>query len=191
MDHRQQYRQAQLDLIDIVADLTDADLDVTSTCTGWTVRDILVHVTGNAYSVVAQAEGREYDADTDDRLRGDLRAEYPRAAEAAWRIIRADAAIAGEVEFAGQQRPRWLTVSFGFADILIHQWDIGRSLQRPVSLRPDAVAEALTITELIPEGDEFRGPGKGFAHIVPTDSTDPQDRLLALSGRNPDWTPAA
>lgn len=191
MDHRQQYRQAQLDLIDIVGGLTDEDLDVTSTCSGWTVRDILKHITQNAYGTAAKAKGEEYDPETDSRLDNDLREEFRLASDAAWEYNQHDERLTETIEFAGGQQPGSLAVAFGFADILIHQWDIRRTLGQPIRLRPDHVAEAFKVSSLIPEGDDFRGPGKPFGAIVPIESDDPQDILLALTGRDPAWTPVS
>lgn len=191
MDHRQQYRQAQLDLIDLVKDLKDEDLNTTSTCGGWTVRDILKHVTQNAYAAAARGQGEKYDAGADQRLGNDLREEFRIASDAAWEYNKRDERLTESIDFAGSQQPGAIAVAFGFADILIHQWDISRSLGRPIRLRAEHVTDAIKISELIPAGDDFRGPGKPFAPIVEIDSDDPQDRLLSLSGRDPSWTPAA
>ncbi|ADD39781.1 TIGR03086 family metal-binding protein [Stackebrandtia nassauensis] len=191
MDHRQQYRQAQLDLVDIVRNLKDEDLDAPTTCSGWTVRDILKHVTQNAYSTAAKLRDEEYDPETDERLGNDLREEFPLASDAAWEYNKQDKVLEQKIQFAGTEQPGWVALAFQFADILVHQWDISHSLSRPITLRPDAVADATTIAGMIPDGDEFRGPGKPFGRIVATDSDDPQDKLLAITGRDPRWTPAA
>ncbi|MGH8876185.1 MAG: TIGR03086 family metal-binding protein [Stackebrandtia sp.] len=191
MDHRQQYRQAQLDLVEVVKGLTDADLDRPTVCTEWTVRGVLRHLIENCYRGVADANGEEYDGNADPRLDNDPREEFPKAADAAWKVNQDEDRLHEIIDFAGMEQPAAVRLAFNFTDVLIHIWDIRRALGRPVALRPELVAEAIKVSELVPEGDEFRGPGKPFGHIVAIDSTEPQDKLLSLVGRDPAWAPAA
>ena len=188
MDHRQQYRQAQLDLIETFEDIKDEDLDLPTSCSEWTIRDILKHVTDASYRQAATAGGEDYDPEKDPRLGNDPRREYPRAAEAAWKTHQGEETLNKTITFAGAESPSWVALSFQFTDVLIHIWDIRRALSQPVALRPELVSEAIKVAKLIPEGDKFRGPGKPFGHVISTDSNSPQDKLLALTGRSPAWS---
>jgi len=75
-------------------------------------------------------------------------------------------------------------LGFGIFDPLIHSWDLAKAVGQPVHLDPAVVNACLALLEEPGDGRDMRHP-MVLANAVPTDSTDPVDRLIALSGRTP------
>jgi len=191
MDHREHYRKAQAELAGEIARVGDAELELVTPCTEWTVRDLLRHVVAVNYSEVEAFAGRPYDAATDARLDGDPRERYPEAAAAALEVLTDDTALVRTVPFADQDRPGWVRISFHFLDAFTHIWDLRRALNRPGALDPELAEAGIEVAGLIPNEEWVRGPGKPFGRIVPVaDDAPAVDRMLGLVGRSPDWAPA-
>jgi len=153
-------------------------------CPEWTVRDLAEHTIGAMEMSAAAASG----APTVGRgVEGTL-------------VERFDAAVADNLA-AWKSLPDWssaLTLPFGEfpadlvagmnqLDSLVHGWDLGSALRVQVAL-PERLADAARRTA------EVRVPlgrGRVFGAEVTTASTDPGERLLAFTGRDPDAWPGA
>ncbi|MGH3095566.1 MAG: TIGR03086 family metal-binding protein [Streptosporangiales bacterium] len=73
-------------------------------------------------------------------------------------------------------------------EYLVHGWDLARATGQPWSPSGEAAAESLAFAPSMLTGD-FQGEGKEFAPRIPVPENAPaMDRLLGLSGRDPDWT---
>ncbi|MGH8791784.1 MAG: TIGR03086 family metal-binding protein [Stackebrandtia sp.] len=187
MDHRQQYRRAQLELSRVVAGIADEQLDLPTPCSEWTVKGLLRHLVAVNYGEVAAFADEPYDQETDPRLDTDLRNLYAEAADDAWKILAEDSALDRLVPFAGQDRPGWVRISFHFIDAFIHTWDLRRAVGRPAPLDQDLVPAALEVAGLIPDDDTARGPGKAFGPALPSSpEASDAERLLRLVGRSPE-----
>ncbi|HZE40329.1 MAG TPA: TIGR03086 family metal-binding protein [Stackebrandtia sp.] len=189
MDHRSSLRRSQLELGRHISTLTDAQLDLTTPCQDWTVRDLLRHVTSNGYALAAAFADEKYDADTDPRLDGDLRVCFMEAADLAWSHASQESNLERLMEFAGADRPGWFRVSFQFLDGFVHIWDLGKAIGADLPLDADLVEQCFTIAELIPDDSSVRGPGKPFGEKVSVPADSPAaDRLIGFSGRSPSWS---
>jgi hypothetical protein len=67
-------------------------------------------------------------------------------------------------------------------DLTVHCWDVARGAGLDERLVPEAVSAVLAFLE--PQGAALAESGY-FAAPVATSSADAQDRVLALSGRDP------
>src|SRR5688500_8546575 len=66
------------------------------------------------------------------------------------------------------------------ADLLVHSWDLAEAIGRVWEVDDDLAIFALAVEERLITEDMRGGPGKAFAHAVPTGSdASPQERLLA------------
>jgi uncharacterized protein (TIGR03086 family) len=94
-----------------------------------------------------------------------------------------DAGPPGEMQ-VGQAIDRLVT-----GDILVHTWDLATALGEDVQLDPTLVPEMLAGMEPIDE--VLRGSGHYGPKVhLAADDIDPQRRLVAFTGRDPDWAPA-
>lgn len=157
--------------------VADDQWDNSTPCAEWTVRDLVDHTLG------WQADG--------GRLMG---ADIP--PDAGWDDIREaydallsdPARLDGTVaEFAGA--PKQQLAAFLIGDLLIHSWDLARSIGADETLPPDAVQVTTAGLHHAPEallrgknplGAKMMGP----AVEVP-DAASAQDKMLAFTGRQP------
>ncbi|MBO0881215.1 MAG: TIGR03086 family protein [Mycobacterium sp.] len=174
-------------LIDAVKQIPPEGWDQPSNLEGWTVRDLVAHVTGSAAKIVTLAEGGEIwkapskpaDWKCEDpaaRLRelaAQLTEALPRADLDAMRT-----SPQGEV-------PLRRALTYPVSDLALHGWDVYRSRGQLVELPEGLLAFCREFVESLPQ-DMLRRPG-GFAPAqpVPEDAT-PTARLMAHLGRSVD-----
>lgn len=153
--------------------------------TDWTVRDLVNHLVVEHLWAPPLLGGQSV-CDVGDRFDGDVLGADP---VAAW-----DAAIqASLTAWAAADDEDTVALSSGptpvrqyaeemLMDLTVHSWDLCRGIGGDDRLDPACVEHVLAYVEA--HIDNFRGTGL-FGDAVETDSTDPQDRLLALLGRRP------
>lgn len=159
-------------------------------CTEWSVRDVLNHLVSEHRWAPHLLHGETIEQ-VGDRYDGDLVGDTPAHA---W-----DEAIDESVSaFAGVESDQMpVHLSFGTApvdeyasqmlvDLVVHAWDLARGAGLEARLEPRSVEGALAHTRQRFEGYASSGM---FAEPVTTMSNEPQDELLAMLGRDPDWTP--
>ncbi len=178
-------------LADLLDGLTDDRLGDPTPCTEFTVADLRGHVVG-----WATAFGAGF---TDPGGQAPDAAAVEVEGTGADQLRRAGDAIATGVAAGGTQRP--LTLADGNAmpgalalgmtlwEYQVHGWDLARALGRDWAPAPDAVEGSIAFAGqmLTPDG---QGEGKPFGPRVPVPDDAPAiDRLVGLSGRDPQWTP--
>jgi len=189
---------------DMVSRIGAADLGRPTPCAGWTLADLLVHMTSQHNGFAAAAAGDGADPRhwaTPDRPPGDLAADYLRAdyLRAADRVGAAFAGpgvlgrafcvlpISDSMTFLAAQ-----AIAFHLVDYVVHGWDVARSLGLPYELPPDVLDAALRIALAVPDGTNRLTPGAAFAPRIPgyqdDGAADPLERIVALLGRRPDWS---
>ena len=147
-------------------------------CSGWTVRDLVDHV------LAWQAKGGSL-------LGADIApedADWERIRTAYSDLLADPTRLAGTVgEFAGI--PKANLAAFLIGDLLIHSWDLARSIGADDTLPPDVVAATTDGLHHVPP-DLLRGTNPlgqkmmGPPTVVPDDAS-AQDKMLAFSGRTP------
>jgi uncharacterized protein (TIGR03086 family) len=170
------------------------DLDRPTPCAGWTLADLIGHMTAQHYGWIAAAVG--HGADLSVWQPGppvaDPIGEY---AEAARRVLEAfsDEGVLGR-EFALAEIspvlrfPAAQAISFHFIDYLVHGWDVARSLGVDYRPEPDVLATALPVALAVPGGKARERDGAAFApgREVPA-RAGTLDQIVALLGRSPSW----
>lgn len=171
------WRQVAAKWSDLCGRISDDQWDDPTPCAEWTVRQLVDHTLG------WQSEG--------GRLLGaDI------ATDADWHqiyggfdgVLSDPAGLGGTVdEFAGIPRPE--LAGFLIGDLLIHSWDLARSIGADETLPPDAVAATTVGLHHVPPA-LLRGTNplgqKMMAEAVdvPADAS-AQDKMLAFTGRRP------
>ena len=156
---------------EVVAQVGDDDWDKPSPCDGWTVRELVDHAMkwqGRAGDVFAGlAPGAEW---------SDLR---PAVAAAL-----ADPATREGVAESLGGTPKQAFAGLVTTDLLVHSWDLARSIGADATL-PEAAAESTLMgLQRLPDqmlrNDRMFGPANDVA-----DDASAQDRLIAFVGRTP------
>jgi uncharacterized protein (TIGR03086 family) len=182
--------------VDVVDNITAVDLTRPTPCSEWTLGALLAHMTVQHKGFAAASAGRGADlavwkagAPSPDPV-----ADYAMAAE----LVIAAFAEPGVMErgFAipeiapGMEFPAPQAISFHFIDYVVHGWDVARSLGQAYELDPDLVEAALPVAAGVPEGERRLRPGAAFRPGLPAPGgAGPMDRILAMLGRDPAWSP--
>jgi uncharacterized protein (TIGR03086 family) len=178
--------------VDLVAGAAAADLDRPTPCDGWTLRDLLAHMTVQHDGFAAAARGDGDLAHWQPRPDGgDPVAGYRAAAGRVLTAFAADGVLGREFplpEIApGRPFPARQAISFHFVDYVTHSWDVARTLDRPVSFEPALLGQALAVAAVVPGGAARLAPGAAFGPEVAWSGPDQFGRLVALLGRSPGW----
>jgi uncharacterized protein (TIGR03086 family) len=161
-------------------------------CADWDVRTLLNHlILWTSYSLAARAQGESVSQDLMDRdfaagpgFAAGYRAQLDRALTA-W----ADPATwERSLDVMGSPTPSADVAALNIAEMVLHGWDLAAATGQAYTVSEPAAAAALRAVEA--NAELFR-EYKGFAEPVEAPpAASVLDRLLALSGRDPGWTPA-
>jgi uncharacterized protein (TIGR03086 family) len=162
-------------------------------CTDWDVHALLNHlIVWTSHSLEARAQGESVGQDVIDRdfaadpdFAAAYRAQLDRAL-AAWE----DPAVwQRSLDVMGSATPAADVAALNIAEMVLHGWDLAAATGQVYTVSEPGAAAAMRAVEA--NADLFR-QYQGFAdpvEVPPTASA--LDRLLALSGRDPGWTPAS
>jgi uncharacterized protein (TIGR03086 family) len=175
----------------IVVNVSPGQFGLPTPDTDWDVRTLLNHlILWTAYSMEARAHGEsagqelmDRDFAGEDGFAGAYRAQLDRAL-AAWSD---PAAWQRELNVMGTKTPAADVAALLIAELVLHGWDLavatGQRYEAGTAAAEAALAAVMANAEL------FR-QYKGFADPVDVPpSATALDRVLALSGRDPAWTP--
>lgn len=159
---------------------------------GWTVRDLVNHVAAEDLWVKEMMDGKTV-ADVGDKLNGDILGENPKSAQAKASMVAAEAfsAPGGDEKTVMLSRGETPAVDYAeemFADHLIHSWDLAVAIGADTKLPDDLVDAASQYFGKYAE--MWRGAGAFKAAEKVGDDASAQDKLLALTGRDPGWKPS-
>jgi uncharacterized protein (TIGR03086 family) len=176
----------------VVANVRPAQFGDPTPDSEWEVRTLLNHlIVWTAYSFERRAHGESVSQELIDK---DFAAEPDFAAGYRAQLDRAlgawsDPAIwQRELNVMGSATPAADVAAMMLAELVLHGWDLAAATGQSYTVSDRAAAAALAAVEA--NAEMFR-EYKGFAEPVslPDDAT-ALDRALALSGRDPDWTPS-
>lgn len=197
-DVRAPHRDAVRYSLELVAQVTPAELGAPTPCAGWDLGDLLIHMTVQHRGFAAAARGRGAEpagwdpASVADAVRAQPARSYAAAAEDVLAAFAADGVL--DAPFAlpefgtGAVFPGSLAIQFHFVDYVVHGWDVARALGVPFRLSDDVLAAAAPVALAVPDGDIRSTAGAPFAPALTGDG-DTLDRILRHLGRSPQWTP--
>ena len=160
--------------------------DAPTPCREWTVRDLVNHLVGEHLWAAHLLRGETPD-EVGDRYDGDLVGEDPVAAwasaeessMAAWKALDS---LDQPVSVSAGQTSAGAYAEEMLLDLVVHGWDLARGAGQDEAMDRAAVAHVLDFASA--NADSWKDAGI-FAPPIEITSTDPQDRLLALLGRDP------
>ena len=162
-------------------------------CTEWDVRTLLNHlIVWTSYSLEARAHGESVSQELIDRdfaADPDFAAGYRAQLDRALSAWSDPATWDRSLDVMGSPMPSADVAALTIAEMVLHGWDLAAATGQAYAVSEPAAAAAMRAVEA--NADLFR-QYKGFAEPVevpPTASA--LDRVLALSGRDPAWKPAA
>ncbi|MFI6298572.1 TIGR03086 family metal-binding protein [Nonomuraea sp. NPDC050790] len=165
-----------------------ADLDRPTPCAGWTLRDLLAHMTAQHHGFAAAARGEEgLDAWRPRDLGEDPAAAYRAAAEHVLAAFSGAVAAEFPLPELGVVVPAARAIGFHFIDYVVHSWDVARTLGLTVDFEPELLEAALPVAEAVPGGRARTVPGASFAPAIAWTDGARLDRIVAMLGRSPVW----
>jgi uncharacterized protein (TIGR03086 family) len=166
------WRQAADKYDAVIAEVGDDQWDLPTTCDGWTVRELVEH------TMHWQAQGGSVlGAGTSP---GDDWADVRPALSAA---LDDPSNLEGNAEAMGGM-PKHQVLGFVIGDLLIHSWDLARSIGADETLPADAVEATMLGLSRAP-AEMLRGPNMFGEPTDVADDASAQDQLLAFAGRTP------
>jgi uncharacterized protein (TIGR03086 family) len=193
-DLRELDREVVLASVGVAKLLDSSVLTRPTPCVGWTVADLLAHMTVQHRGFAAAARGagaqlsvwqvqplgdhpaEDYAAAADDVIAAFAEADV---ANATVRLPE----ISPTVDFPAAQ-----AISFHFIDYVAHGWDLAMALGVPWEPSTTVLDAAAVVAARVPTGDARLTPGAAFQPVVAAeDDAGPLDRILAVLGRSPNW----
>ncbi|GAA1974752.1 TIGR03086 family metal-binding protein [Catenulispora subtropica] len=197
-DIRDMNAVAVRDSVDIVAQVQVADLGRETPCAGWTLADLLGHMTvqHHGFAAAARGEGADLARWKFAPAGEDAVARY---AEASEEVIAAFAELDDSLDFVFDlpefkidppRFPARQAIGFHFIDYVVHAWDVAATLGVPYVLRPELEDAAVRVALAVPNEDNRLAAGAAFVPALDggEDGT-ALDRVLRYLGRRPDWQP--
>lgn len=176
----------------LIEGVRDDQLNASTPCEDSSVGDLLDHVDGLSMAFTAAATKTRLAGDqapTPDasHLGSDWRTRIPsRLAElaGAWRE---DAAWSGMTHVGGQDLPAEVAGAVALDEVIVHSWDLAVASGQPFSYEAQLVEAAYGFVQPLVLNNPEGIPGL-FGPAVPVpDDASLFDRLLGLTGRDPDW----
>ena len=186
MNVADRYRKVAAGFTDQVRTVPADGWERPAPCEGWVARDVVRHLVGwvpGFLSAGAPLQPPPIPSVDDDPL-------------AAWQAldhwlqsVLDDPATTGIQHSHPQAGTAALDDAIGrfvMGDVLVHTWDLARAVGRDVVLDADEVHRLRVglepITEMLEQSGHY-----GRAVALADDDASEQDRLIALTGRRPDW----
>ncbi|MFB8117107.1 TIGR03086 family metal-binding protein [Streptomyces sp. NPDC055962] len=178
----------------LAGSVDDAQLAGPTPCPDYAVRELLGHLLGLAAAfrdAAAKKLGPATDTSPDSALPvlpADWRTALPPLLDelvAAWR---SPAALEGMTRAGGVDLPGEVAGMVARNELLVHGWDLARSTGQEFSA--DEASLRSSEAMLAPGDDDRSGADAIFGPPVAVPDDAPLlDRVIALSGRRPDWRP--
>jgi uncharacterized protein (TIGR03086 family) len=177
----------------VVALVNDGDLSRPTPCAGWTLGDLLAHMTvqDDGYAAAAAGDGadlerwqaRRFDPET-------LVAEYVLAAGRIMDVF-SDPDVLDRQFFLPEISTRRVfsgrqAIGFHLVGCLVHGWDVARALGMRYVPEPDLVNTAMAIARTMPADERRLRPAAAFGPALPVlGAAGSLDEVLAWLGRYP------
>ncbi|MBE1532046.1 TIGR03086 family metal-binding protein [Actinomadura algeriensis] len=184
-------------LAGLLAAIPDSALTMPTPCAGMNLAALLDHVHGLSIAFARAAAkdvpegGSPPPSAAADALDPAWRARVPELLDelaAAWRV---PSAWDGTTEAGGVELPGEVAGRVALNEIVVHGWDVARATGQPYEAGPDEVEACLAFVGAAVEESGGAGVEGLFGPAFPVpDGAGPLDRLIALTGRDPSWTPA-
>jgi uncharacterized protein (TIGR03086 family) len=198
-DIRDLNARAVRDSMDIVRQVQLTDLARPTPCEGWTLADLLGHMTVQHHGFAAAARGDGADLKHWEFAPAGADA-VPRYLAASEDVLAAYAALDDslgtvfdlpEFQIDPPRFPARVAIGFHFIDYVVHGWDVAAALGVGFELRPGLADEAVRISLAVPNGDNRTADGAAFIPALDiAEDVSALDKILLHLGRTPDWRPA-
>lgn len=182
-------------LSELVAGVSSDQLGLSTPCAATTLGALLDHIDGLAMAFTFAARKEPLPPGVDPTptadaaaLAPDWRTRIPARLTELAEAWREPAAWDGMTSVGGVDLPADACGATGVDELVVHGWDVARSLGRSYRIDEDSIAVARGFADSVTAPGAQPPPGLfGPPVPVPADAS-PLDQLLGLTGRDPDWS---
>lgn len=174
-----------------VASVGASDHGRSTPCKDFNLGTLVAHLIGGMRGFADVGEGKPLNFDADPDVTKDVLAhEFHEAADRLVAAFRAPGILDRTFEMPWGPTTGMQLIGFELIELVVHGWDICRSLDQPATFSNDIVTAALTGARMWVD-ESVRTP-QLFGPEVPVAEEAPiLDRLVGFLGRNPRWAHTA
>jgi uncharacterized protein (TIGR03086 family) len=182
-------------LSELVAGVTEVDLGKPTPCPAYTVGDLVDHVGGLALAFTASARKERSELveqgpmGNAGRLTDEWRTRIPGDLEILAEAWRDPKAWTGTTRIAAQDAPAEMVALTVADELVVHGWDLARATNQPYDAEPELIEAARSFLGYFASPDAPAGDDVPFgpSRTAP-DNASLLDQVLALAGRDPNWS---
>ncbi len=183
-------------LADLIALVEDDELGRPTPCPAYSLGDLIDHAGGLALAFTAAANkergtyGDQGPSGDASRLGDDWRKRIPRDLTTLVEAWREPDAWTGMTRIAGMDAPAEMVGLTVADELVVHGWDVARATGQPYRCEPELLDAARSFLVQFASPDAPAGPNVPFgpSRQLPDDAP-LLDRVVALAGRDPGWSP--
>jgi uncharacterized protein (TIGR03086 family) len=182
-------------LTNLIHRVRDNQLDDPTPCHGISLGDLIDHVESFAVAFTAAAtktsppDGSPAPPPDSSRLGRDWRVRIAKRLAALAQAWDQPESWTGMTQAGGQALPGEMAGVIALDEVIVHSWDIAVTIEQPFACKPELVAAALGFVGPVVEQNPAGTPGLFGPPAHAPDGASELDRLIALTGRRPGWTP--
>ncbi len=176
---REALNQAQ----QIVDRVEPEQLDLPSTCSDWTVRQLINHLVSANLTVAANILGDPRPAPQADVLGNDFRNAFRAAADEVLNAFQSEEALSRMYQTPIGEVPGTVLAGMRMSECVAHSWDLAKSTGQDTALDAELSNEALRIYMSGLQGRDRTGGAFGPEQPAP-ESASPAEKLAAYLGRS-------
>jgi uncharacterized protein (TIGR03086 family) len=168
-----------------LAGVSKDQLDASTPCKSWTVRDLINHIVGGQFFFTSAVLGNPPQRGEHDFASGDFVSEFDSGSAACIAAFSGDGVMEKMITLPFGTMPGSAFVRLAATDTFVHGWDLAKATGQSTDLNPE-LAEALLAGSKIAIQDAFRGDEPrpfGPEQAAPANAT-AADRLAAFLGRS-------
>jgi uncharacterized protein (TIGR03086 family) len=171
---------------ELIANTAPDQLDNSTTCAKWKVRDLMNHMVGGGQMFGAALKGEPMSIDMEgpmpDLLGDDPAAAWDGAVKAFTDGADSPGAMERQVTLPFATLPGKVVVDIAKFDLLVHAWDLAQSTDQPFDPPTEIVEPAIASAQMIIAPEARDGDTFAAEVTAPADAS-PIQRLVAFTGR--------
>ncbi|MFE3293346.1 TIGR03086 family metal-binding protein [Rhodococcus sp. NPDC059234] len=172
----------------LVAGVTDDQWSAPTPCPGWSVRDLVNHVTAGNHLFASSLRGHPLPVTTvtapPDLLGPDPAGAFHASADALAQAFARPGALDQEITLPMGRVPAVQALNMRITEMLAHGWDLARASGQTPRYPDTVVEDQISFSRaLLPNLPAGRGPFAPSQQV--SENAPPLDRLAALLGRTP------
>ncbi|AII03525.1 uncharacterized protein (TIGR03086 family) [Rhodococcus wratislaviensis] len=181
----------------LVESVRDEQLTAPTPCPELTVGDLLDHIDGLSLAFTAAATktppagGSQPPSADVARLGTDWRTRLPQRLTALAGAWREETAWHGMTQAGGLDLPADIAGAVAVDEIVVHGWDLAVATGQNFHCTPELLGAAYGFAKSSADQNPHGTPGLFGPPVTVPDSAPLLEQLLGLTGRDPQWVPAA